>query len=104
LRARYALNWVPDQAPFNQQSSTKLLEYLSCRIPVISNRYRWVTAFEKQSGGRFFFVNDDWSNFSGEAIGQFPFVFPDLLRLTWDHQIRHCAILPVLQKIFPGLL
>ncbi|MFM7839185.1 MAG: hypothetical protein ACKO6K_06425 [Chitinophagaceae bacterium] len=103
MRARYALNWVPDEAPYNQQSSTKLLEYLSCRIPVISNRYPWVTAFEKQSGGRFFFVNNDWSNVSREAIGQFPYVFPDLSSMTWERQIQQCAILPVLQKIFPGL-
>ena len=44
-RARCALNLVPDQIPYSEQTSTKLLEYCAIGLPVISTNYRWVRNF-----------------------------------------------------------
>uniref|UniRef100_UPI0030FC6883 glycosyltransferase n=1 Tax=uncultured Acidovorax sp. TaxID=158751 RepID=UPI0030FC6883 len=44
-RARCALNLVPDQIPYSEQTSTKLLEYCAIGLPVISTDYRWVRNF-----------------------------------------------------------
>lgn len=44
-RARCGLNLVPNQLPYSEQTSTKLLEYCAMGLPVISTDYPWVQAF-----------------------------------------------------------
>lgn len=103
LRSKFALNYIPDIVPFNQQTSTKLLEYCACHIPVISTRYNWVEQFEKNVGGRYFYLDNDLRNFTWEAISAFNYEFPDLSEWTWDKQIRQSGVLEFLQSIFPEL-
>ena len=43
--SRAGLNWMPDQYPFRHQTSTKVLEYFSLGLPVVSNSYRWIDDF-----------------------------------------------------------
>jgi glycosyltransferase involved in cell wall biosynthesis len=101
-RARYAINWVPDKEPFSRQTSTKLLEYAALRVPVITTRYPWVQEFEREQGGRFFYLSPDLSNLDWEAVNRFPFAFPDLRRLTWEHRIENSGVLDFLESRFPG--
>lgn len=44
-QARFGLNYVPDIYPYQFQTSTKLLEYAACGLPVIGNRTAWVNSF-----------------------------------------------------------
>ncbi|AEG93935.1 glycosyltransferase [Ramlibacter tataouinensis] len=55
-RARVGLNLVPDRAPFNLQTSTKLLEYCACGLHVLSTDYPWVRDFARQRGGDFSYL------------------------------------------------
>ncbi|RYF06873.1 MAG: glycosyltransferase [Comamonadaceae bacterium] len=54
--ARYGLNLVPDEAPYNQQTSTKLLEYCAAKLPVVSTDYPWVRKFERTFDAHFVYV------------------------------------------------
>lgn len=47
-KAQFGLNYVPDCYPYNLQTSTKLLEYAACGLPVIGNRTAWVDRFLQQ--------------------------------------------------------
>ncbi|KKO46977.1 hypothetical protein WG68_03325 [Arsukibacterium ikkense] len=47
-QARFGLNYVPDVYPYSFQTSTKLLEYAACGLPVIGNKNSWVTHFLSQ--------------------------------------------------------
>lgn len=102
--SRYALNLIPDLPPYNQQTPTKLLEYLACRIPVISTRNAWMNSFQQQSGGRYFYLEPDLSNLNEEKLGSFDFQFPDLSGWTWEQQIRKSGILDVFKNAFPEYL
>lgn len=44
-QARFGLNYVPDVYPYNFQTSTKLLEYAACGLPVIGNKTSWLEQF-----------------------------------------------------------
>ncbi|SNY51838.1 Glycosyl transferases group 1 [Arsukibacterium tuosuense] len=48
-QARFGLNYVPDVYPYNLQTSTKLLEYAACGLPVIGNKNSWVSHFLTQN-------------------------------------------------------
>ena len=44
-QARFGLNFIPDVYPYQWQTSTKLLEYAACGLPVIGNKTAWLEQF-----------------------------------------------------------
>ncbi len=60
-RARCALNLVPDQIPYSEQTSTKLLEYCAIGLPVISTDYRWVRNFAASNKAAIAYLPDQAS-------------------------------------------
>ncbi|MGB4344543.1 MAG: hypothetical protein WBJ03_13125 [Moraxellaceae bacterium] len=57
-RARFGLNFCPDIYPYNQQTSTKVIEYLAAGIGIVSNRYAWIVSHASQNGYGFLDVSD----------------------------------------------
>lgn len=47
-QASFGLNYLPDVYPYHFQTSTKLLEYAACGLPVIGNNNNWVANFLEQ--------------------------------------------------------
>ena len=102
-QARFGINYIPDKAPFNRQTSARLLEYAIAEVPVITNDYDWVRSFQKNFGGNFFFLEKNLSNFNWENICSFNYSFPDLSNWTWDHQIKQSGVIKFLEAKFPQL-
>ena len=101
LTARYAVNFIPDMAPFNGQTSTKLLEYAAVKLPVVSTRYQWIKAFRETYGGEYFFLEAGLGNFNWQAISHFNYSFPNLANWTWEKQIERSGIVAFLRTKFP---
>jgi len=102
-KSRFALNFILDEEPFNQQTSTKFLEYAALKIPIITTCYVWVKKFQQQYGGNYFCLDNDLSNLSWKSISEFNYSFPELNEWTWEKQIRKSGILEFLQSKFPEL-
>jgi glycosyltransferase involved in cell wall biosynthesis len=100
-RARFALNFVPDIEPFNRQTSTKLLEYASAGVPIVTTDYKWVRDFQDSHGGEFFYVAPDLANFRWDSITSFSYQAPELADYRWETQIRRSGVLEFLQSRFP---
>ena len=58
-RSRFGLNLVPNTLPFQQQTSTKVLEYCAAGLRVVSNAYPWVRYFMAQHNANFYLLNED---------------------------------------------
>jgi glycosyltransferase involved in cell wall biosynthesis len=87
-RARFGLNLVPNATPFQQQTSTKVLEYCAVGLRVVSNAYPWVRYFMAQHKANFYLLNDDASSLAtsfGEALDAYPYEVPDVRALAWPH-------------------
>ena len=87
-RARFGLNLVPNTTPFQQQTSTKVLEYCAAGLRVVSNAYPWVRYFMAQHKANFYLLNDDASSLAtsfGEALDAYPYEAPDVRALAWPH-------------------
>jgi len=85
-RARFGLNLVPNATPFQQQTSTKVLEYCAVGLRVVSNVYPWVRYFMAQHKANFYLLNDDAPSLAtsfGEALDAYPYEIPDVLALAW---------------------
>lgn len=102
-QAKFGINFMPDVPPFNQQTSTKLLEYAACGVPVITTDYLWVRDFQQRYRGNFFFLSKDLSNFTWDQVQAFPYSFPDMRSFTWDQQITASGIPAFLKQRFPGI-
>jgi hypothetical protein len=103
LQSKFGLNLIPNQAPYNQQTSTKLLEYAAAKLPIISSEYAWVRNFQSEFGGEFFYVDESLSNINWERVNAFSYSWPDLSEWTWEYQISRSGILEFLESKFPGL-
>ena len=85
-RARFGLNLVPNATPFQQQTSTKVLEYCAVGLHVVSNAYPWVRYFMAQHKSNFYLLRDDPSSLAtnfGEALDAYPYEVPDVSALAW---------------------
>ena len=82
-RARYGLNLVPDQLPYSQQTSTKLIEYCAAGLPVVSTDYDWVRAFEARHGARFAYL--PIPDMAGCVV-------PDVSTLAWPRVLERLAL------------
>jgi hypothetical protein len=85
-RARFGLNLVPNATPFQQQTSTKVLEYCAVGLRVVSNAYPWVRYFMAQHKANFYLLNDDAPSLAtsfGEALDAYPYEVPDVRVLAW---------------------
>ena len=111
-RARLGLNLVSDIAPYNQQTSTKLLEYCAVGLPVVSNDYAWVRYFAAHYQGNFHLLRDDpstWSHSFGQALDAYPYLVPDVRMLVWPQLLRtltlwkHLHIVPEVSAQAPTL-
>lgn len=91
-RCRFAINYQPDKAPFNQQPSGKLLTYCAGRIPVISTDYAWIREFQQQFGGKYFFLEPNLSNFTWENLENFSFEFPALDQWSFLAQLKRSGV------------
>jgi hypothetical protein len=86
-RARFGLNLVPNAAPFQQQTSTKVLEYCAVGLRVVSNAYPWVRYFMAQHKANFYLLSDEMASLAssfGEALDAYPFELPDVRPLAWS--------------------
>jgi len=102
-KCRFALNYIPDISPYNQQVSAKFIDYTACGAKIITTDYAWIRQFQKINGGNFFFLTDKLENFSWDNINQFQFVRPELKYYTWENQIVKSGVLDFLQKRFPEM-
>ena len=99
-RARFGLNLVANIEPYNQQTSTKLLEYCAVGLPVVSNDYAWVRYFAAHYQGNFHFLGDEpnsWQHSFGEALEAYPYVVPDVRELAWNTLLGKMALWQHLQ-------
>jgi len=94
-RARLGLSLVSNIEPYNQQTSTKLLEYCAVGLPVVSNDYAWVRYFAAHYQGNFHLLRDDptsWQHSFGEALEAYPYVVPDVRELVWPKLLAKLAL------------
>ena len=94
-RARWGLNLVSNTRPYNQQTSTKLIEYCAVGLPVVSNDYPWVRAFATRHQGSFHLLSDEpasWALSFGEALEAYPYVVPDVSALRWQAILAELSV------------
>lgn len=98
-KAEFGFNYVPDIYPYNLQTSTKLLEYCAMGLKIVTNEYNWVNKFEIESGGGFFKLKPDFSNFTVEELKNFSFVTPDVSQLEWEILFNRINLLNFIKTI-----
>ena len=94
-RARFGLNLVPNTTPYQQQTSTKVLEYCAVGLRVVSNAYPWVRYFMAQHKANFYLLNDDAPSLVtsfGEALDAYPYEVPDVRALAWPHVLDNLPL------------
>ncbi|MFG6495279.1 glycosyltransferase [Fictibacillus sp. UD] len=100
-KARFGINYIPDQYPFNLQTSTKLLEYLAMGLDVITTDYKWVRTFMEKNEIQLITVDERLSNLEQQLTSyQSPVTSSlNMERYLWDGIIKQSGIEEQLIKI-----
>ena len=100
-KARFGMNYIPDQYPFNLQTSTKLLEYLAMGLDVVSTDYQWVRTFMEENEIQLVTVDERLSNLEQQLVEHSSPLNPSLNmeRYLWDEIIKQSRIEEQLLKI-----
>lgn len=82
-QAKFGLNYVPNVYPYQFQTSTKLLEYSACGLPVIGNKTSWLNSFIANQFIEYHDLNQlmAWPQAT-------PTVLSDAVRESWSWQSR----------------
>ena len=89
--ARLGLNLIPNTTPFQQQTSTKVLEYCAVGLRVVSNAYPWVRYFMAQYRANFYLLSEESPSLAtnfGEALDVYPYEVPDVQALKWPQVLK----------------
>ncbi|MBH0036786.1 glycosyltransferase family 4 protein [Pseudoalteromonas sp. NZS71_1] len=92
-RAKCAINYIPDIYPFNLQTSTKLIEYLACHIPVISTKYSWVEEFSEKNNYPIKYIDSFLSSKEFESFINENHAFPDMSKYLWVNIIEQSQVI-----------
>ncbi len=93
MKAKYALNYVPDVYPYNIQTSTKFLEYIACGCCVITNKYKWVKEYCSVNDLNVIYLDDiDPSMLSSLTSNRNLHVKDINCPMSWDEAIRMSRI------------
>lgn len=98
-KAEYGINMMPDQYPFNIQTSTKLIEYCALGLKVITTNYEWASSFESKTKARFYKIDDSFENLSMSKIEAFDFVTPDVNGYQWNNIFSEIELIQNVRKI-----
>ena len=99
--ARFGINYMPDVAPFNQQTSAKFLDYAACQLPIITSDYAWVRGFRHTYGGNYFYLQPNLENFTWENVNNCQYTQPELSSWTYEKQLLQSGVLTFLATKFP---
>lgn len=91
------MNFIPDQYPFNIQTSTKTLEYCASGLGVISNRYYWIENFKFSRSANFFWLTN---HFSKNDVEDFNFQIPSVIDLAWNNVLTNSDFISFLNSSY----
>lgn len=91
-QARFGLNVRPVGAPFDFQTSTKILEYAAAGLPIVTTDSTWLKQFLSTQGGACYVVKEDFSNLIFSDIESYPYVTPRIDGYSWEEQILKSGV------------
>ena len=98
-QAEYAVNYIPDQYPYNLQTSTKLLEYVAMGLKIVTTDYSWVRMFEKNRKMHFYKFSEDFHDMNLRQLENFPFCNTSIEDLRWENIMEASGIGRVLDDL-----
>lgn len=90
-QSRLGLNYMPNKYPLNQQTSTKVIEYLVAGLPIISNSYQWINKHSKKLGYEYITMDEN-NNVILLNDEKDKYILPvsQAELLTWDSILERC--------------
>lgn len=99
-KAIYGINYIPNEYPYNLQTSTKLLEYLASGLKVLTTSYNWVNNFESENDCRFYKLDSNNIQIDIREIEKFNYsANVNFEKYLWDNIIRNSNIEEKLKMI-----
>lgn len=99
-QSHIGLNLLPNIQPYSHQTSTKLLEYISLDLKIVSRRTKYSEKIMKQSNSKFYMF-DSISDLNENDINRFEFITKKTgVVLDWDTILSRSGVFEIIRGIF----
>ena len=93
-QAIYGINYMPNKYPYNLQTSTKLLEYLSMGLKVITTDYLWIKNLIKENEINLITVDENLNNLEN-SLNKYEKLseeIPNMEKFKWTNVIEQSGL------------
>lgn len=97
-KAIYGVNYIPNRHPYNEQTSTKLLEYCALNLKIVTTDYSWVTQFEQQEKAAFYKI-DAHKKIDFDTLVKYEYNTPNVEKYEWSKVLERAGLLDFLAEI-----
>ncbi|MER2108129.1 MAG: hypothetical protein ABS949_14430 [Solibacillus sp.] len=97
-KAVYGINYIPNRHPYNEQTSTKLLEYCALNLKIVTTDYSWARQFEQQERAAFYKI-DTLQKIDFDALVKYEYNTPNVERYEWSKVLDSAGLLSFLAEI-----
>ena len=95
----YGVNYIPDVKPYNEQTSTKLLEYCALNLKIVTTDYSWIRKFEKQENAAFYRIDKRHQKIDFDALVKYEYRTPNVDKYEWSKVLYNSNLLNFLAEI-----
>lgn len=99
-KSEYALNLIPNEFPFNIQTSTKLLEYISLNLKIISTKNEYSLKIMKKHKNLSFYIFENYEDITKKTLENFEFKNINMISYSWENILKDK--IQVLKKLVEG--
>lgn len=97
-KAIYGVNYIPNRQPYNEQTSTKLLEYCALNLKIVTTNYNWVNQFEQQEKAAFYKISTH-QKIDFDALLKYEYRTPNVDKYEWNKILDSVGLLSFLTEI-----
>ncbi|MER2009356.1 MAG: glycosyltransferase, partial [Psychrobacillus sp.] len=97
-KAVYGVNFIPNKQPYNEQTSTKLLEYCALNLKIVTTNYSWVRRFEQQEKASFYKISTH-QKIDFDILLKHEYRTPNVDKYEWNKVLDNADLVRFLTEI-----
>lgn len=96
-QGEFAICNIPNIYPYNEQTPTKLLEYIAMDLKIVTNETPWIKKFLEDHPNQKMYIYKKLDSLNRKDIELYDYKNIDMRKYTWDEKINEAKLLEAIK-------